>query len=78
MIELDDIIKAVKLLWPIAAWVALVNQRLKHLEHDVDTLYYLLRGKKGMRVRSLSGRIRRLKFQIRKRINGSSVRKHSN
>ena len=72
MIDFDTIVAVAKVIWPVAAWVALVNQRLKKLEHDVDYLYWKLRGGKAgaMRQRSIGSRIKRLKHEVRKRIHG--------
>jgi hypothetical protein len=67
-----------KVLWPIALWVAGVNYRLKKLESDVDLIFYMFRGRKGMRNRSIISRVRRTYFEMRKRYHGSRLRKGSN
>ena len=69
--ELDQIIKLVKLLWPIAAWVAWVNHTVKQNQKAIDLLYYEKRGNKGMRCRSITGRIRRAVYGMRKKKHGN-------
>ena len=76
----DDISKYVmiaKLIWPIAVWVGLVNHRLKKLEKDVDILYAKQRGGglECMRKRSIGSRVNRLKYEIRRKLNGSDTSK---
>ena len=68
--DLDQYINVAKIIWPVVAWVAMVNHRLKKLEKDVDFVFWKMRGGKdgGLRKRSINSRVKRFNYDIRKKL----------
>lgn len=62
---LETFIAVVKIVWPIALWVASVNHKVKQAEKDLDRLYFEKRGF-GMRDRSIRGRLKRFSHSMKK------------
>lgn len=65
-----------KFIWPIALWAAHTSFRLKKLETDVDTIFWLFRGRQGKRDRSIRARVRRKTFEIKKKFSKYGGQSH--
>jgi len=57
--QAKELLPFVKVISPFVAWLIWVDRSVRQNQQDIDRLYYEARGGKGMRCRSLRGRIRR-------------------
>lgn len=68
MIDLNDLTQYWHLLvWPVALWAARIQISVERNTKALDYLYYEKRGNKGMRCRSIGGRIRRAVYALKNR-----------
>lgn len=54
-------------IWPILLWVAGVDYTVRQNRKDLDFIFWEARGRQGMRDSSISGRIKRAVFNLKKR-----------
>lgn len=72
MIELTK--ETMAILSPIIAWASWATRSIYRNQHDIDIIFFVMRGNKGKRDRSARGRAKRFIYSMR----GMTNAKHSN
>ena len=74
MIELETLIDVLRIIWPIPVWVAWVNHNVKQHQKDIDHWYFMQRGVKGKRCRSMRAQFKREFYNLKGKLNVRSNR----